>query len=83
MKLRTEMQDGCVHALGYCVDTEDVKPIEVAKLEHDAAAAHALMLAVNHVDSPYQGLTHQAQWILRRADELMAEWGFDREKVES
>lgn len=74
MKLRTKLtasRDGSL------VDATDENLIT------DAACAHALMLAVNHVDSPYQGLTHQAQWILRRADELMAEWGFDREKVDS
>lgn len=74
MKLRTTLIDAEVgkYAAG-----------EEQDADHDALAAHALMQAVNHVDSPYQGLTHQAQWILRRADELMAEWGFDREKVES
>jgi hypothetical protein len=76
MKLRTEMTGP---------DSTSEGPYPAARVDddgqdylHDAAAAHALMRAVNHVDSPYQGLTHQAQWILRRADELMAEWGFDK-----
>ncbi len=45
MKLLTEMQDGCVHAGGCCIDTEDASPLTVARLDHNAACAHALMLA--------------------------------------
>lgn len=83
MKLMTEMQDGCVHALGYCVDTESVKPLEVAKLEHDAAAAHALMQAVRQYeqDFPLSPAVAQdvIQWIEKRADEIMREWGYESE----
>lgn len=78
MKLMTEMQDGCVHALGYCVDTENVKPLEVTKLEHDAAAAHALKQvldgAVGSILSQYA-----RNLMVSRADELMRGWGFDPE----
>lgn len=41
MKLRTEMQDGCVHAKGYCVDEDAVDIRQAERLVHDAAAAHA------------------------------------------
>ena len=45
MKLLTEMEGGCVHALGFCVDSANVMPREVENLEHDAAVAPAQMLA--------------------------------------
>lgn len=78
MKLMTEMQDGCVHALGYCVDTENVKPLEVAKLEHDAAAAHALMQAITGtIDS--NSSQARADAMFAKANELMREWGFEPE----
>ena len=48
MKLLTEMQDGCVHSFGCCIDTHDASPMIVATLEHDAAAAHALMQAIQN-----------------------------------
>lgn len=40
-------------------------------VEHDAAAAHALMQAMQEWTS------RQALWIESRADELMRQWGFD------
>jgi hypothetical protein len=71
VKLLTEMQDGCVHAMGYCVDPENVKPLEVARLEHDAAAAHALVMAIDELDPAAAIVKH-------RADELMREWGYEQ-----
>jgi hypothetical protein len=54
-------------------------------MSHDMAAAHALMWAMREMANippccdPYE----VPAMITERADELMAEWGFDREKVES
>jgi hypothetical protein len=82
MKLLTEMQDGCVHSGGCCIDTEDASPLTVARLEHDAACAHALMLAIeNRVQRAEDNNHLQEQVTLRGikrfADELMREWVFD------
>jgi hypothetical protein len=79
MKLMTEMQDGCVHASGYCVDEECVDSSEAERLVHDAAAAHALILAVETLGErgPYVGPT---KWIYAKADELMREWGWEAGK---
>jgi hypothetical protein len=78
MKLMTEMQDGCVHASGYCVDEECVDSSEAERLIHDAAAAHALMQAIiGTIDS--NSTEARANAMIRRADELMREWGFGRE----
>lgn len=78
MKLITEMQDGCVHASDYCVDEECVDSSEAERLVHDAAAAHALMQALNEAGglSIFTGRGSCLDWIGRRADELMREWGF-------
>jgi hypothetical protein len=75
------MQDGCVHANGYCVDEDAVELRQAEMLVHDAAAAHALMQALDDVTdkifSKYaRGLIDQ------RADEIMAGWGFDSGEVE-
>jgi hypothetical protein len=43
---------------------------------HDAAAAHALMRALNEVEAEFASMNDPAQRIKRRAAELMAEWGF-------
>lgn len=71
MKLRTEMQDTCVHARGICVDDGDVLAEQSKDLQHDAAAAIALMQAVEEMKS-YGPITAEA--LDRRADELMREW---------
>lgn len=47
------------------------------EIEHDAAAAHALMMAMEEFD----GAEYQRDYILHRADELMREWGFDSGEV--
>lgn len=70
MKLRTEMQDTCVHARGICVDDGDVLAEQSKDLQHDAAAAHALMLAMEGIPKRYR------EWLEIRADELMREWGY-------
>jgi hypothetical protein len=85
MKLRTEMQDGCVHANGYCVDKDAVELRQAEMLVHDAAAAHALMRAMEiteldgYQDEGMQEVHLQAIADIRKhADILMDEWGFDR-----
>jgi hypothetical protein len=72
------MQDGCVHSGGCCIDTEDASPLTVARLEHDAACAHALMLAMGGIRSEWvpDGPPILSE-IVTRADELLREWGFD------
>jgi hypothetical protein len=43
-------------------------------INHDAVAAHALMLAMNGWLSP---ASHFAAGVIAEADELMREWGFE------
>ena len=75
MKLLTEMQDGCVHANGYCVDEDAVELRQAEKLVHDAAAAHALMQAISEAESEDDEFPNTyAAHIRLRADELMREW---------
>jgi hypothetical protein len=79
MKLLTEMQDGCVHANGYCVDEDAVELRQAEKLVHDAAAAHALMQAMEEIEGTYADCAPASdirQFLRERADELMREWGF-------
>lgn len=84
MKLRTEMVGP---------DSTSEGPYPAARIDddgqdylHDAAAAHALRRAARQYeqDFPFSPAVAQdvIQWIEKRADELMAEWGFDRERVE-
>ena len=82
MKLRTEMQNGCVHANGYCVDEDAVELRQAEMLVHDAAAAHALMQAMDEfyaapLDSTLNTPEDAINWLEWRASELMREWGFD------
>lgn len=79
MKLMTEMSgEGDDVLLFYNgdigVSTDD-------QAEHDAAAAHALMQALNEAGglSIFTGRGSCLDWIGRRADGLMTEWGFGRE----
>lgn len=74
MKLKTSLtasRDGSI------VDATD------ENLIHDAAAAHALLMAMaefNHAGHPqYQNPIYAA---MCRADELMAQWGFEGGEVE-
>lgn len=62
MKLRTELPEN-----GTCFFKEGPKDHV-----HDAACAHALMLAMNKMAWPAHRET-----LIERADEIMAEWGFD------
>lgn len=79
MKLRTEMQNGCVHANGYCVDEDAVDIRQAERLVHDTAVAHALMRALVEVSEKgeYVFPTNALIAVKRRADKLMRSWGFD------
>jgi len=49
-------------------------------LNHDAAAAHALMQAIEEwlgVSTNDECAGNVVTWVKLRADEIMAEWGFD------
>lgn len=84
MKLMTEIRDGqCVSSQGWPMNKE-------SEVTHDAAAAHALMREIANLREVSRkrgsGSGQLALNLLdvmeRNADELMAEWGFDREGVE-
>lgn len=77
MKLRTEMQNGCVHANGYCVDEDAVDIRQAERLVHDAAAANALMMALERWAARRADHASYADHLLGHADEIMAGWGFD------
>lgn len=76
MKLRTEMQNGCVHANGYCVDEDAVDIRQAERLVHDTAVAHALMEAIT-AWGKHPGYQGGESWVKKRAGEIMAGWGFD------
>lgn len=69
------MEGGCVHARGYCVDSDNISPLEVARLEHDAAAAHVLLMAIDDAWIGKMGRSFTPYSIEARADEIMCEWG--------
>lgn len=89
MKLRTEMvgpdstSEGPYPAARVSDDGQDYL--------HDAAAAHALMREIANLrevarkrgSSSGQLALNLLDVMERNADKIMAEWGFDREKVES
>jgi len=78
MKLKSEMQDGCVHANGYCVDEDAVELRQAEMLVHDAAAANALMLAIERLHADWEDYGERSPGeAIRIADAIMAEWGFD------
>ena len=72
MKLRTSLTASCDGSL---VDATD------ENLICDAAAAHALMMAMCQYESdfPLSAAAPQdvIQWIEKRADALLKQWGFD------
>lgn len=63
MKLRTELRE------------QSPLTCDFGALKHDTAVAHALMQAIKDV-SEATGFD-VGWWIERRADEIMAGWGFD------
>ena len=73
MKLRTEMVD--FH--GRMLPRTGSHVLHFS-LEHDAACAHALMQAMEEFD----GAEYQRDYILCRASEIMAGWGFDSGEAE-
>jgi hypothetical protein len=85
MKLLTEMSgEGDDILLVY---NGDINVSTDDQVEHDAAAAHALTQAMRQYeqDFPFSPAVAQdvIQWIEKRADELMREWGYSRECGES
>jgi hypothetical protein len=70
MKLKTRI-DGTVGDY-FLVLNGDSDMYGEDQLEHDAAAAHALMEAIYRYWNP-----KATQWIEDRADEIMRELGFD------
>lgn len=71
MKLKTTVaEDGLVTLDGDSNMSGD------DQLEHDAAAAHALMQAMDEVGG------HTTKFIQIRADTILREWGFDSGEVE-
>ena len=78
MKLRTEMRgfaDGTHYAAVKAGDTADA-------INHDAAAAHALMLAMADLDHmDWSRKRNPVAEIQSLANALMTEWGFDTGEV--
>ena len=53
------------------------------ELIHDAAAAHALMQAIDDAASAEDGWANiYAERIRKRADEILLEWGFEHKEAE-
>ncbi len=77
MKLMTEMQDGCVHVGGCCIDDSAASSTVSRILQHDAACAHALMLAMQEQGD--HGYVYETQ---KKAEELLREWVFDSGEVD-
>jgi hypothetical protein len=88
MKLRTEMSHSnswhAPRAVGFAIEEDD----ERDQFRHDAAAAHALMQAIDALGAKFAAIGVDGMVIvatlgeaLRNADELMREWGFDQDKV--
>jgi hypothetical protein len=72
MKLRTEFN------LHFPVGGGAFLRGDFEELEHDAAAAHALMLAMESVWDKEPDIFRPAiEMVEKRANALMAEWGFD------
>lgn len=75
MKLRTEISD-CGDGDVMLVYNGDSDVAGDEQLEHDTAAAHALMQAINDsVDS--NSSRARADALIAKADELMRQWGFE------
>lgn len=77
MKLRTEMlrgPDGMTITAGYSEGKYSAR-------EHDAACAHALMLAMEEFKA-ITGQIDDGESIEMRAGMIMREWGFDSGEVE-
>ena len=80
VKLKTEMEGSCVLSRGYGIDSAKHFPLDVARFEHDAAAAHAYQQAIKEWwDGPVEDLDSESAVTLIEewADEIMREWGYD------
>lgn len=83
MKLLTEISGNDDDVILVCNGDIDVSGDD--QLEHDAACAHALMMAMDEwwSASDEHGLDEQqspretVQWIEARAQAILREWGFD------
>lgn len=67
MKLRTELRE------------QSPLTCDFDALKHDAAAAHALMQAIT-AWGKHPGYQGGESWVKKRADDIMAGWGFDSEE---
>ncbi|MGE7138355.1 hypothetical protein ACQKIE_12070 [Luteibacter sp. NPDC031894] len=77
MKLKTMMAIECGEVFPLFDGGGDAMPA----FEHDAAAAHALMIAMDEQQLIAYRLAVAA--IKRRADEILAEWGYREERYET
>lgn len=78
MKLKTKMEGPCVHTMGVCIDPENAHHKQVMHLEHDAAVAHALVMALAEPINP-DYMFHGEQYrdsVMGRALDLMELWGY-------
>ena len=81
MKLRTVMKPlaGTDHIYPFI----DLDHPSAGSITHDAAAAHALMRAIDDAASAEDGWANiYAERIRKRADEFLHEWGFEQDKAE-
>lgn len=69
MKLRTELRE------------QSPLTCDFDALKHDAAAAHALMEALERWAARRADHASYADHLLGHADEIMAQWGFDSGEV--
>lgn len=80
MKLRTVILARHDGKYVLCVDKDaELGPDEVAgekEVIHDATAANALMEAIA-AWGKHPGYQGGESWVKKRADEIMAQWGFD------
>jgi hypothetical protein len=78
VKLKTEISGNDDDVILVCNGDIDVSADD--QMEHDAAAAHALMRALDDtVCSRSTGAFADA--LYAKADELMRKWGFEQDKV--
>ena len=73
MRLRTELYPNRIAGMTFGYDDESLK--------HDAYAAHALVMAINEnvadwLSCPEDDPVKVSSWLLKRAGELMREWGY-------
>lgn len=82
MKLLTEMSGAKLLAGGHEADEDCCEWYQVNQLEHDAAAAHALLQAMREAgdgsaDVAFYSDDDYQNWVYDRCDALLKQWGFD------